>query len=312
LKKVPKSSRGLWAIRVQLPTERPAELAADVEGVLEPLGVALSSSEGAGGKGWSVEVLCEQRPRAAIVRSALKAIVAPPAVIAYVPPKNWVAETQRLLAPLRIGRFFIHGAHFEGRPPRGAIPLLIDASIAFGTGRHETTRGCLLALDRLARSGRRVRRPLDLGCGSGILALAVAHLWDAPVLAVDTDLNSVAVARENLRINGAADRVRVVRSHGFAAAAVRKAAPFDLIVANILAEPLCRLAPGFGRHLAPAGVAILSGLMNDQEPEVIAAQERHGLRLQRRWRADDWSVLEFRRVAQRKRRPPRRGRRHSP
>jgi ribosomal protein L11 methyltransferase len=312
VKKAPKSARGLWAIRVPLPTERPAGLAADVEGVLEPLGVALSSFEGAGGKGWSVEVLCEQRPRAVVVRSALKAIGAPPAVIAYVPPKNWVAETQRLLAPLRIGRFFIHGAHFEGRPPRGAIPLLIDASIAFGTGRHETTRGCLLALDRLARSGRPIKRPLDLGCGSGILALAVAHLWKAPVLAVDTDLNSVAVARDNLRINRAADRVRVVKSHGFAAAAVRRAAPFDLIVANILAGPLCRLARGFGRHLAPGGVAILSGLMNDQEPEVIAAQERHGLRLQRRWRADDWSVLEFRRVAQRKRRPPHRGRRHSP
>jgi ribosomal protein L11 methyltransferase len=312
VKKTPKSARGLWAIRVQLPDQRPPTLAAAVEAVLEPMGVALSSFEGAGGKGWSVEVLCEQRPRAARVRVALKAIGAPPPVIVYVPPKNWVAETQRLLAPLRIGRFFIHGAHFEGRPPRGAIPLQIDASIAFGTGRHETTRGCLLALDRLARGGCRIRRPLDLGCGSGILALAVAHLWSAPVLAVDTDLNSVAVARENLRINDAADRVRVVKSHGFGAASVRRAAPFDLIVANILAGPLCRLARGFGRHLAPGGIAILSGLMNDQEPQVIAAQERHGLRLRSRWRADDWSVLEFRRGAKRKRRPPRRGRRHSP
>jgi len=311
VKKVAKSAKGLWALRVLLPSERPPELAAVVEAALEPLGVALSSFEGEGGKGWSVEVLCEQRPRASVVQSALKAIGAPPAVIAYVPPKNWVAETQRMLAPLRIGRFFIHGAHFDGRPPRGAVPLQIDAGVAFGTGRHETTRGCLLALDRLARSGRRIKRPLDLGCGSGILALAMVHLWDAPALAVDADLNSVAVARENLRINGAADRARVVKSHGFGAAAVRRAAPFDLIVANILAGPLCRLARGFGRHLAPGGVAILSGLMNDQEPQVIAAQERHGLELQRRWQSDDWSVLEFRRVAQRKRRPPRRVRRHS-
>jgi len=303
VKTVPKSQRGLWAIRVLLPAVRPPELAVGVEAVLEPMGVALSSFEGEGGKGWSVEVLCEQRPRAAAVQSALKAIGAPRATIAYVPPKNWVAETQRLLAPLRIGRFFVHGAHFDGRPPRGAIPLQIDASIAFGTGRHETTRGCLLALDRLARSGRRIRRPLDLGCGSGILALAIARLWEAPVLAVDTDLNSVAVARDNLRINGAADRVRVVRSHGFGASAVRRSAPFDLIVANILAGPLCRLARGFGRHLAPGGVAVLSGLMNEQEPEVIAAQERHGLRLQRRWRSDDWSVLEFRRAPKQKRRP---------
>jgi len=312
VKTIAKSARGLWAIRVLLPAVRPPELAVAAEAVLEPLGVALSSFEVEGGKGWSVEVLCEQRPRASVVRAALKEIAAPPATITYVPPKNWVAETQRLLAPLRIGRFFIHGAHFEGRPPRGAIPLLIDASIAFGTGRHETTRGCLLALNRLARSGLRIRRPLDLGCGSGILALAVAHLWKAPVLAVDTDLNSVAVARENLRINRAADRVRVVKSHGFAAAAVRRATPFDLIVANILAGPLCRLARGFGRNLAPGGVAILSGLMNDQEPEVIAAQERHGLKLQRRWRSDDWSVLEFQRIRQRKRRPPRRGRRRRP
>jgi ribosomal protein L11 methyltransferase len=309
VKKVPKSSKGLWAIRVQLPAERPPELASAVEAALEPLGVALSSFEGAGGKGWSVEVLCEQRPRASGVRSALRAIGAPPATIAYVPPKNWVAETQRLLAPLRIGRFFIHGAHFDGRPPRGAIPLLIDASIAFGTGRHETTRGCLLALDHLARAGRRFRRPLDLGCGSGILALAMAHLWDAPVLAADGDAPAVAVARENMRINGAADRVRVVKSNGFGATALRRAGPFDLIAANILARPLCRLARGFAAHLAPGGVAVLSGLMTEQEGGVIAAQERQGLRLRRRDRLGDWTVLEFTLAAKRKRRPSGEGRR---
>jgi ribosomal protein L11 methyltransferase len=276
VKKASKSSKGLWAIRVQLPVERPPELASAVEAALEPLGVALSSFEGAGGKGWGIEVLCEQRPRASGVRSALRTIGAPPAVIAYVPPKNWVAETQRLLAPLRIGRFFIHGAHFDGRPPRGAIPLLIDASIAFGTGRHETTRGCLLALDRLARSGRRIKRPLDLGCGSGILALAVAHLWNGPVLAVDTDLNSVAVARENLRINHAADRVRVVKSHGFGAAAVRRAAPFDLIVANILtAVPAgARLRPqsGTGRYSHPVGADERSGAAGDRGAGTARAQ----------------------------------------
>jgi ribosomal protein L11 methyltransferase len=220
-----------------------------------------------------------------------------------------VAENQRLLAPLRIGRFFIHGAHFDGEPPRGTVPLQIDASIAFGTGRHETTRGCLLALGRLARSGRRIKRPLDMGCGSGILALAISHLWTAPVLGVDTDLNSVAVARENMRLNRASDRVRIVHGHGFGTSAVRRGGPFDLIVANILAGPLCRLARGFGRHLAPGGVAIMSGLMTDQETQVIAAQQRHGLRLRRRTRLDDWSVLEFGRPAKQKRRPLERGRR---
>lgn len=298
-----KWSQGLWSIRVLLPAVRPADQVAAVEAVLEPLGVALSSFAVDDDKGWSVEVLCEERPNARHVRSALKGIGAPPASIAYVPPKNWVAETQRLLAPLRIGRFFIHGAHFEGKATRGAIPLQIEASVAFGTGRHETTRGCLLALQRLARSGRRVRRPLDLGCGSGILALAISHLWAVPVLAVDADRNAVAVARENMIVNRAADRVRVVRSSGFAAAALRRSGPFDLIVANILAGPLCRLARGFGRHLAPGGVAIMSGLMNDQEEQVIEAQRRHGLVLERRWRRDDWSVLEFRRVKGKRRRP---------
>jgi ribosomal protein L11 methyltransferase len=282
---------------------------AAVESVVEPMGVALSSFEAQGGDGWNVEVLCEQRPKPATVQAALKAIGAPPAVLAYLPPKDWVAENQRLLAPLRIGRFFIQGAHFKGKPPRGAVPLQIDASIAFGTGRHETTRGCLLALDRLARAGRRVKRPLDIGCGSGILALAIARLWPAPVLGVDTDLNSVAVARENMRLNRAADRVRIVHGHGFGTSAVRRAGPFDLIVANILAGPLCRLARGFGRHLAPGGTAIMSGLMTDQEAQVIAAQERHGLRLRRRARLDDWSVLEFGRPAKQERRPRGRGRR---
>lgn len=302
MKTTSKWSEGLWSIRVQLPEARPAGQVAAVEAALEPMGVALSSFAIADDKGWSVEVLCEQRPDARAVRATLMRIGAPAAKIAYVPPKNWVAETQRLLAPLRIGRFFIHGAHFRGKPARGTVPLQIEASVAFGTGRHETTRGCLLALERLARGGRRVRRPLDLGCGSGILALAISHLWAAPVLAVDADRNAVAVARENMSINRAADRVRVVKSSGFGAAALRRAGPFDLIVANILAGPLCRLARGFGRHLAPGGVAIMSGLMNDQEEQVIAAQRRHGLVLRRRWRRDDWSVLEFGRAKSKRRR----------
>lgn len=304
-----KWAHGLWAIRVPLAAVRPVDQVSAVEAVLEPMGVALSSFEGEGGKGWSVEVLCEKRPRARGVRTALRAVGAPPAKIVYVPPKNWVAETQRLLAPLRIGRFFVHGAHVTGKPPRGTFPLLIDASVAFGTGRHETTRGCLLALDRLARNGRCVRRPLDLGCGSGILALAMSQLWPAPVLAVDSDRNAVAVARENMRINGAAGRVRILKGAGFGVAALHRAGPFDLIVANILAGPLCRLARGFGRHLAPGGIAIMSGLMTDQEQQVTAAQARHGLVLRRRTRLDDWSILEFYRPANAKRRPSRKGRR---
>jgi ribosomal protein L11 methyltransferase len=121
----------------------------------------------------------------------------------------------------------------------------------------------------------------------------MAHLWEAPVLACDSDRNAVAVARDNTSINGVAARVRVIKSEGFGAAVFRRDGPFDLIVANILAGPLRRLARGFARHLAPGGAAILSGLMTEQEPQVIAAQTRHGLVLRRCDRLDDWSVLEF-------------------
>jgi ribosomal protein L11 methyltransferase len=300
---------GLWAIRVRLPA---AQVAA-AEAALEPLGVALSSFEADGGASWTVEALSESEPDRRAVQSLLKAAAMPPATIRYVPPRNWVAQSQRLLAPIRAGRFFLHGAHFRGVPPAGTLRLEIEAGLAFGTGRHETTRGCLLEFDRLAREGRRIRRPLDLGCGSGILALAMARLWAVPVLAADNDAQAVAVARDNARINGAADLVRVVKSQGFAAAPLRGQAPFDLIAANILARPLCRLAPGFARHLAPGGLAILSGLMVEQEEEVTAAQQRQGLRLARRRRLGDWSVLVFAKrakaPAKKKRRPPSGGRR---
>jgi ribosomal protein L11 methyltransferase len=300
---------GLWAIRVRLPA---AQVAA-AEAALAPLGVALSSFEVDGGASWTVEALSESEPDRRTVQSLLKAAAMPPATIRYVPPRNWVAQSQRLLAPIRAGRFFIHGAHFRGKAPAGTIRLEIDAGLAFGTGRHETTRGCLLELERLARAGGKVRRPLDLGCGSGILALAMARVWRVPVLAADNDDQATAVARDNSRINGTVDLVRVVKSQGFAAAAVRRRAPFDLIAANILARPLCRLAPGFARHLAPGGLAILSGLMVEQEEEVGAAQQRQGLRLARRRRLGDWSVLVFakpaRKSARKKRRPPSGGRR---
>jgi ribosomal protein L11 methyltransferase len=282
--------RGVWAIRLIVPTSQ-TDLRLAVEAYLEGISSALSSFEAAGGKTWSIEALCETRPNRKEVLAALSRLGTPVASFDYLPPKDWVSESQRLHAPIRAGRFFIHGSHFRGKPPKGSQPILLDAGMAFGTGRHETTKGCLLALDRLARGGRKVRRPLDLGCGSGILAIAIARLWSVPVLAADTDKPSVAVARQNADINGVGALVRTLRSHGFQGAALRQGGPFDLIAANILAKPLCRLAPGFARHLAPGGRLLLSGLMVDQEEEVLAAQIRAGLKLLERKRLGDWSTL---------------------
>jgi ribosomal protein L11 methyltransferase len=282
--------RGVWAIRLVVPAAQ-ADLRLAVETYLEGVSSALSSFEAPGGKTWAVEALCETRPDRRAVLAALARLGAPVAGFDYLPPRDWVSESQRLHRPIRAGRFFIHGSHFAGKPPRGAQPILLDAGMAFGTGRHESTKGCLLALDRLRRAGRRVCRPLDLGCGSGILAIAMARLWGVPAIAADTDRSSVAVARQNADLNGVGPLVRTLRSHGFRAAALARAGPYDLIAANILAKPLCRLAPGFARHLAPGGRLLLSGLMAEQEAEVVAAQERAGLKLLETRRLGDWSTL---------------------
>jgi len=203
--------------------------------------------------------------------------------------RDWVAESQRLLPPQTAGRFWVYGSHVTEPPPAGLIPLMVEASIAFGTGRHETTQGCLIAMTALAAE-RNVERVLDLGTGSGVLAMGAAVLWPAAAIrAVDIDRPSVAVARENAEINGLALHISFGESDGFAA--VRGA--FDLILANILAEPLIELAPELRRHLAPGGVAILSGLLSKQSAEVTRAYAAEGLELVAARTYGDWDTLQL-------------------
>lgn len=240
-------------------------------------------------------------------RAAVLAQLAPAALLAGVdvpdftlelmPEIDWVAESRASLPALRAGRFWVYGSHITEQPPAGSIALLIDANLAFGTGRHETTRGCLLALDALARDRRRrPLRALDLGCGSGILAFGAARLWPKlRVLGGDLDAPSVQVARENARLNRVKDRVRLVQSRGYRARPIGAAAPYDLILANILAGPLCAMATATARHLAPGGRVILSGLIRRQEREVLARHRAVGLKLERRWRIGNWSTLQLRR-----------------
>ena len=287
----PTASPALWAVRLTVPAGRAAAgRIALAEAALEPLAEAVSTFEIAGGSAWAVEALCRRPPGAARLRDLAGSLGLGPAEVTAVPARDWVAESQRGLAPFRAGRFQVRGSHVAGDPPRGATPLFVDAGMAFGTGRHETTRGCLLALDRLARQ-RDVARPLDLGCGSGILAIAMAKLWGAPVLAIDNDPQAVAVARDNAAINGVAERVTVAIGGGYGTAAARRAAPVDLVTANILARPLRRLAPGLARSLAPGGRAILSGLLDDQAEWVMAAHRPLGLDLIERRSLAGWAVL---------------------
>jgi len=276
---------GLWTVRLRLD----AGDASAAEAALEPFASALSRFEVAGGKCWDVEALVLGKPDRPAIRAALAGLGEP--VFMPLPQRDWVALSRRRLPAIAAGRFYLRGQHVEGPTPRGKIALVIDAGTAFGTGRHETTSGCLIALDRLARRGRRFQRVLDLGCGSGILALAAAKLWQPTVLAADNDKEAVRVARLNLAINGAEAWVAAIRSQGYGSAAVRRRSPFDLILSNILARPLCRMAPSLARHLAPGGRAVLSGFLRSQEAEVLAAHRRHGLDLDFALNFGDWSVL---------------------
>lgn len=218
------------------------------------------------------------------------------------PAVDWVEESYRGLPAIRAGRFCVYGGHVERRPPPGAIALRIEAGRAFGTGHHETTRGCLLALEALAKNGMNVRRALDLGCGSGVLALAIARLWRARVVAADDDPSAVAVCRRNARVNGCALRVRPALGDGYRSPAVRGAAPYDLVAANILAGPLAAMAGELARHLAPGGRAVLSGLLASQQRAVVARHRAQGLMLERRLLLGDWATLVLRRPGKEKRR----------
>ena len=201
--------------------------------------------------------------------------------------RDWLAENRRAFPPQRIGRFFIHGSHWRETPPAGVIAVEIDAASAFGTGEHPSTRGCLIAFDRLARR-RHFQRVRDVGTGSGILAIAAAKALGCDVLASDIDPEAVRVARHHARCNGLAHLVRVECKAGMSGRG------FDLIFANILARPLMLMARDLARGVGPGGFAILSGLLTRQEAGVLAAYRAHWLTLDFRIVIDGWSILVLR------------------
>jgi ribosomal protein L11 methyltransferase len=189
----------------------------------------------------------------------------------------------------------VHGQHVRDRVAPNKIGIEIEAALAFGTGHHGTTRGCLLLLDHVLKAWR-PRRVLDLGTGTGVLAIAAARALHEAVLASDIDPPSVQVARENARLNGSGHLVRAVRATGFSAPQFAVAAPFDLVLANILANPLRQLAAPMARHLSPSAMVILSGLLTHQAPGVIAAYRARGLVPVRHLRIEGWSSLLLRKV----------------
>lgn len=206
---------------------------------------------------------------------------------------GWLAHVRKSFPEQRIGRrFVIRGSHLQPKQVPGKIVLLLDAAMAFGSGEHASTRGCLLALEWLGP--RRPRRLLDLGTGSGILALAAARLWHRPVLTVDNDPDAVRTARRNVRANAVGHLVRVALGAGWRAPAIRRVGQFDLVLANILARPLIAMAHPLSQRLAPGGWAVLSGLLARQAPMVLSAHRRRGLVLARRITEQGWTTLVLR------------------
>jgi ribosomal protein L11 methyltransferase len=224
--------------------------------------------------------------------AAMAAIPVPQWDVIWLAPRDWLAENRQAFDPFAIGRYFIHGSDFDGVVPLGGIGLQVDAGLAFGSGRHESTAGCLLALEGLA--ARRFRRPLDMGCGSGILAIAIAKTWRVRVVAADVDTAAVRVARANAHANGVGPLIRTTVGNGYAAPRVRRHRPYDLIVANILATPLCRMAKKLGHHLKPGGHAVLSGFVIEDGNRVAAAHWAAGLRQVGRVDVSGWRTLVLR------------------
>lgn len=245
-------------------------------------------------RGWRIEAYYQEPPEPETLRQRLQSVVGQPVprfVASPVPDLNWVALSQAALPPVAAGRFTVFGSHDRHRVARGPWSILIDAGEAFGTAHHATTAGCLAAVDRVTRRTH-FARVLDLGCGSGVLAIAVARaLPKAAVVASDIDAQSVAVARANMRNNAVAGRIATLVAEGLDSATLRRPSRFDLIVANILADPLIRLAPRLTRALAPGGTLILSGLLIPQAAAVIAAYRAQGVAVSRHDRLAGWSTL---------------------
>jgi ribosomal protein L11 methyltransferase len=273
-----------WKARIVLPKAEADALAAALEGWDGP--PVVSNFETGERDLWEVEAFFAEEPAAA----ALAALTGRQMRVTAVPKQDWVALSLDGIPPVQAGRFFVHGRHGRSRKPQNAIGLEIEASTAFGTGHHGTTRGCLLALQRLGRRYR-FRRVLDLGCGTGVLAFAAARLMQARCVASDIDPVAAAKAREFARANGAAALVGAIAAAGFGHPRIGAAAPYDLIFANILMKPLMRLMPGIAAHVRPGGIAVLSGLLAHQERAIMAYARAHGFSFRARDRLEGWVTL---------------------
>ncbi len=294
------NSAALWRVEVAATAQSVNAFEEALNPFCEAISWFATDSEGA----WRIEGFTELKPDGKDLAMALSSVAdgfsipVPEVSIIPVEPRDWVADSLRMFPPTHAGRFFIYGTHYDTPPPPARMPILLNPGRAFGSGEHATTMGCLLALSDFIGK-RRFEKPLDVGCGSGILSIAIAKAWRARVRAVDIDTNAVIVARENIIRNGVGPLVRASRSNGYASPEVKHGGTYDLIVSNILANPLCQMAKGLSSVMRNAddggGIAILAGFLECDANRVYAAHFRQGFRLVRSYHINGWRTLVLQR-----------------
>ncbi|VAW15583.1 Ribosomal protein L11 methyltransferase [hydrothermal vent metagenome] len=284
----------ITALRLECGQAIAMVLAEHLENFVWPAPLSVALHEVTDGGNWAIEAHFDPAPDettiADVLRQALGGTALPVFSLSSIKPRDWVAASLENLKPVRAGRIFVHGAHDRNKIPAAAIAVQIDAGQAFGTGHHQTTTACLLALGDIA-AVLRPRRILDVGTGSGVLAIAAAKLLKTEVVATDNDPIAIAVAKANARANGVAPLFAGRVAHGVRHRDVARARGYDLIFANILARPLARLAGEISACLDRRGNLVLSGILNSQNQSVLAAYQARGLVLRRRIRLGDWTTL---------------------
>lgn len=258
----------------------------------EPTGVGVFEVEDGSGL-WEVGAYFDEQPDVAGLTVLTTMLDVKPFVVSEVPETDWVAHVRRELAPVVAGRFFVYGAHDADQVPDDCTPLLIEAAMAFGTGHHGTTLGCLKAFDRLVTAGFTSGKVADIGCGTAVLAMAAATIVPEVVIATDIDPVAVDVAKVNVAANNLQGQVDCVVAPGFETPVLKEAAPFDLIFANILKGPLIGLCPDMAAATIEGGYVILSGILNEQADEVVRVYEANGYSLLNRDMIVEWTTLTF-------------------